>query len=132
MRQLNSIGYFYDCLYETLAFGRRRLRLWPTTPPPPVDDASTSGLQSTRLTKSPTPAYSRFCLLLSPVRAAVSAFRREEESQVHHSSKRRRERSDQDRVNYGDSMFMETPQGKGLQFPFFVADRVIIKSNIAH
>ncbi|CAI9302569.1 unnamed protein product [Lactuca saligna] len=63
------------------------------------------------------------------LRAAVSAFRREEESQVHHSSKRRRERSDQDRVNYGDSMFMDTPRGKGLQFPFAVADRVIIKGN---
>lgn len=33
--------------------------------------------------------------MLVAVRAAVSAFRREEESQVHHSSKRRRERSDQ-------------------------------------
>ncbi|KAL4556968.1 hypothetical protein LXL04_035138 [Taraxacum kok-saghyz] len=59
------------------------------------------------------------------LRAAVSAFRREEESQVHHTSKRRRE----DRINYNDSVFMDTPRGKGLQFPFAVADRVIIKGN---
>ncbi|KAI3508418.1 hypothetical protein L1887_23425 [Cichorium endivia] len=63
------------------------------------------------------------------LRAAVSAFRREEESQVHHASKRRRERFDQDRINYSDSTFMETPRGKGLQFPFAVGDRVIIKGN---
>ncbi|CAI9268975.1 unnamed protein product [Lactuca saligna] len=60
--QMGDLG---QSLGMTQAFGRRRLHLWPTTPPPPVDDASTSGLQSTRLTKSPTPAYSRFCLLLS-------------------------------------------------------------------
>nr|KAJ0221774.1 hypothetical protein LSAT_V11C200080270 [Lactuca sativa] len=35
-----------------------------TTPPPSADDASASGLQSTTQTKSPTPANSRFCLLL--------------------------------------------------------------------
>ncbi|CAI9269635.1 unnamed protein product [Lactuca saligna] len=58
-------GDLGQSLGMTQAFGRRRLRLWPTTPPPPVDDASTFGLQSTRLTKSPTPAYSRFYLLLS-------------------------------------------------------------------
>lgn len=63
------------------------------------------------------------------LRAAVSAFRREEESQLLHGSKRRRERLDQDRTNYGDSTFMDTSRGKGLQFPFAVADRVIIKGN---
>ncbi|KAJ9545618.1 hypothetical protein OSB04_025325 [Centaurea solstitialis] len=63
------------------------------------------------------------------LRSAVSAFRREEEIQVHHASKRRRERLDQDRANYGDSMCMDTPRGRGLQFPFSVADRVIIKGN---
>ncbi|KAJ0847145.1 putative U box domain, Zinc finger, RING/FYVE/PHD-type [Helianthus annuus] len=58
------------------------------------------------------------------LRSAVLAFRREEESQVHHASKRRRERLDQDRANYNDSM---DTRGRGLQFPFSVADRVIIK-----
>nr|KAJ0211671.1 hypothetical protein LSAT_V11C400166960 [Lactuca sativa] len=33
-------------------------------PSPSADDASASGLQSTTQTKSPTPANSRFCLLL--------------------------------------------------------------------
>ncbi|XP_076890000.1 U-box domain-containing protein 62-like [Bidens hawaiensis] len=61
------------------------------------------------------------------LRSAVLAFRKEEESQVHHASKRRRERLDQDRINYND--LMDTPRGKGLQFPFSVADRVIIKGN---
>ncbi|KAI7731967.1 hypothetical protein M8C21_008979, partial [Ambrosia artemisiifolia] len=60
------------------------------------------------------------------LRSAVLAFRREEESQVHHASKRRRERLDQDRVNYND---LTDTRGKGLQFPFSVADRVIIKGN---
>lgn len=63
------------------------------------------------------------------LRSAVLAFRREEELQVRHASKRRRERLEQDRVNYGDSIFMDTPRGRGLQFPFSVADRVIIKGN---
>ncbi|KAL7599476.1 hypothetical protein Lser_V15G22595 [Lactuca serriola] len=43
----------------------RNLSLRPTTPPPLANDASASGLRSTRQTKSPTPTYSRFCLLLS-------------------------------------------------------------------
>ncbi|KAJ0695119.1 putative U box domain, Zinc finger, RING/FYVE/PHD-type [Helianthus annuus] len=60
------------------------------------------------------------------LRSAVLAFRREEESQVHHASKRRRERLDQDRTNYNDSM---DARSRGLQFPFSVADRVIIKGN---
>nr|KAJ0207226.1 hypothetical protein LSAT_V11C500247050 [Lactuca sativa] len=45
------------CLYETLAFGRRRLRLWPTTPPPPV-----SGRRDRR------------SLLLRPTAASASFF----------------------------------------------------------
>ncbi|XP_076935853.1 U-box domain-containing protein 62-like [Bidens hawaiensis] len=61
------------------------------------------------------------------LRSAVLAFRKEEESQVQHASKRRKERLDQDRINYND--LMDTPRGKGLQFPFSVADRVIIKGN---
>ncbi|KAI3762529.1 hypothetical protein L1987_52959 [Smallanthus sonchifolius] len=61
------------------------------------------------------------------LRSAVFAFRREEELQIHHASKRRRERLDQDRINYSD--LMDTPRGRGLQFPFSVADRVIIKGN---
>nr|XP_043617080.1 U-box domain-containing protein 62-like [Erigeron canadensis] len=60
---------------------------------------------------------------------AVSAFRREEEFRIHHASKRRRERLDQDRSNYSDSMFMDTPRGKSFQFPLSEGDRVIIKGN---
>ncbi|XP_042968906.1 U-box domain-containing protein 63-like isoform X3 [Carya illinoinensis] len=61
------------------------------------------------------------------LRAAVQAFRREEELQFYRSSKRRRERSDQDKVGYGDSILMDSPRGRGVQFPFAVTDRVIIK-----
>ncbi|KAG2724028.1 hypothetical protein I3760_02G199200 [Carya illinoinensis] len=57
------------------------------------------------------------------------AFRREEELQFYRSSKRRRERSDQDKVGYGDSILMDSPRGRGVQFPFAVTDRVIIKGN---
>ncbi|RVW42465.1 U-box domain-containing protein 62 [Vitis vinifera] len=63
------------------------------------------------------------------LRAAVQAFRREEELQVYRTSKRRRERSDQDKCSYGDSTLMDTPRGRGVQFPFAVTDRVIIKGN---
>ncbi|KAG6665983.1 hypothetical protein CIPAW_02G198900 [Carya illinoinensis] len=63
------------------------------------------------------------------LRAAVQAFRREEELQFYRSSKRRRERSDQDKVGYGDSILMDSPRGRGVQFPFAVTDRVIIKGN---
>ncbi|KVH83941.1 hypothetical protein Ccrd_025462 [Cynara cardunculus var. scolymus] len=35
----------------------------------------------------------------------------------------------EDKVNYGDSMFMDTPRGRGLQFPFSICDRDIIKGN---
>ncbi|XP_044509560.1 U-box domain-containing protein 62 [Mangifera indica] len=63
------------------------------------------------------------------LRAAVQAFRREEELLYYRSSKRRRERFDQDKGNFGDSSVMEPPRGRGVQFPFAVTDRVIIKGN---
>ncbi|PON34952.1 hypothetical protein PanWU01x14_340100 [Parasponia andersonii] len=63
------------------------------------------------------------------LRDAVQAFRREEELQFHRSSKRRRERFDQDKGVYGDSTLMDLPRGRGVQFPFAVTDRVIIKGN---
>ncbi|KDP21647.1 hypothetical protein JCGZ_03318 [Jatropha curcas] len=63
------------------------------------------------------------------LRAAVQAFRREEELQFYRSSKRRRERFDQDKGVYGDSTATDTPRGRGVQFPFAVTDRVIIKGN---
>ncbi|XP_061368060.1 U-box domain-containing protein 62 [Gastrolobium bilobum] len=61
------------------------------------------------------------------LRAAVQAYRREEESQFYRSSKRRRERFDQG--GFGDSAAMEPPRSRGVQFPFAVMDRVIIKGN---
>ncbi|KAM7494715.1 hypothetical protein LguiB_029324 [Lonicera macranthoides] len=64
------------------------------------------------------------------LRAAVQAFRREEELQVHRASKRRKERFEQDnKGNHGDSTLMDPPRGRGVQFPFAVTDRVIIKGN---
>ncbi|XP_065872775.1 U-box domain-containing protein 62 [Euphorbia lathyris] len=60
------------------------------------------------------------------LRAAVQAFRREEELQFYRVSKRRRERFDQDKGSFGDSNGMGS---RGVQFPFSVADRVIIKGN---
>ncbi|KAL7184146.1 hypothetical protein ACSBR2_026325 [Camellia fascicularis] len=63
------------------------------------------------------------------LRAAVQAFRREEELQVYRSSKRRRERFEQDKGSYGDSTPLDHPRGRGVQFPFVVTDRVIIKGN---
>ncbi|KAJ7965149.1 U-box domain-containing protein 62-like [Quillaja saponaria] len=39
------------------------------------------------------------------------------------------ERLDQDKCNYGVSTLMEPPRGRGVQFPFAVTDRVIIKGN---
>ncbi|XP_054797327.1 U-box domain-containing protein 62 isoform X2 [Prosopis cineraria] len=61
------------------------------------------------------------------LRVAVQAYRREEDSLFYRSSKRRRERIDQG--CYGDSTVMEQPRGRGVQFPFAVMDRVIIKGN---
>ncbi|XP_028074160.1 U-box domain-containing protein 62-like [Camellia sinensis] len=63
------------------------------------------------------------------LRSAVQAFLREEELQVCHSSKRRRERFEQDKGSYGDPMPMDHPRRRGVQFPFAVADRVIIMGN---
>ncbi|KAK8669955.1 hypothetical protein V6N13_104722 [Hibiscus sabdariffa] len=63
------------------------------------------------------------------LRAAVQAFRREEELQFYRSPKRRRERFDQDKSSYGESIIMDPPRGRGVQFPFAVTDRVIIKGN---
>lgn len=68
------------------------------------------------------------CMCIA-LRAAVQAFRREEELQFYRSSKRRRERFDQDKGVYGDSPGVDTPRGRGVQFPFVVTDRVIIKGN---
>ncbi|KAF3433272.1 hypothetical protein FNV43_RR24374 [Rhamnella rubrinervis] len=63
------------------------------------------------------------------LRAAVQAFRREEELQFYRSPKKRKERLDQDKGVYGDSNLMDPPRGRGVQFPFAVTDRVIIKGN---
>ncbi|XP_057415206.1 U-box domain-containing protein 62-like isoform X2 [Lotus japonicus] len=60
------------------------------------------------------------------LQAAVQAYRREEESQFYRSSKRRRERLDQG--GFGDSPVMESSRSRGVQFPFAVMDRVVIKS----
>ncbi|KAL5991311.1 hypothetical protein ACLOJK_012218 [Asimina triloba] len=66
----------------------------------------------------------------SSLRAAVQAFRREEELHSSRASKRRRDRLEQlmqDKGSYGDTFSMEFSRGKGVQFPFAVTDRVIIK-----
>ncbi|TYI85716.1 hypothetical protein E1A91_D04G015000v1 [Gossypium mustelinum] len=63
------------------------------------------------------------------LQAAVQAFRREEELQFYRSPKRRRERFEQDKSSYGESNIMDPPRGRGVQFPFAVTDRVIIKGN---
>ncbi|XP_022146865.1 U-box domain-containing protein 62 isoform X2 [Momordica charantia] len=63
------------------------------------------------------------------LQAAVQAFRREEEILFYRSPKRRRERFEQDKGGYGDLTLMDTPRGRGVQFPFVVTDRVIIKGN---
>ncbi|MFQ6657278.1 hypothetical protein Gotur_027022 [Gossypium turneri] len=63
------------------------------------------------------------------LRAAVQAFRHEEELQFYRSPKRRRDRFDQDKSSYGDPNIMDPPRNRGVQFPFAVTDRVIIKGN---
>lgn len=63
------------------------------------------------------------------LRLAVQAFIREEESQVNNTPKRRRERYDLHKGTFGDSVLMDQPRGKGVQFPFAVMDRVVIKGN---
>lgn len=59
----------------------------------------------------------------------MQAFRREEELQFYRTCKRKREKFDQDKGSYGDSTVMDPPRGRGVQFPFAVTDRVIIKGN---
>lgn len=62
------------------------------------------------------------------LRAAVQAFLREEESHSSRLSKRRRDRFEQDKYNYDDQLPMDS-RSRGVQFPFNVSDRVIIKGN---
>uniref|UniRef100_J3LU41 PUB 62/63 C-terminal domain-containing protein n=1 Tax=Oryza brachyantha TaxID=4533 RepID=J3LU41_ORYBR len=61
------------------------------------------------------------------LRLAVQAFKREEESAK--SLKRRRERLEQDKRGNDEPNPTEISRGKGVQFPFAVFDRVIIKGN---
>ncbi|GLT38450.1 hypothetical protein SLA2020_127000 [Shorea laevis] len=63
------------------------------------------------------------------LRAAVQAFCQEEDLRFYRSSKRRKERFDQNKSSFGDSNLMDNPRGRGVQFPFSVTDRVIIKGN---
>ncbi|XP_048532372.1 U-box domain-containing protein 62-like [Triticum urartu] len=58
---------------------------------------------------------------------AVQAFRREEESAK--TLKRRRDRIEQDKCGNDDPNPAELSRGKGVQYPFAVFDRVIIKGN---
>ncbi|KAH0469004.1 hypothetical protein IEQ34_002236 [Dendrobium chrysotoxum] len=62
------------------------------------------------------------------LRAAVQAFLREEESQSSRLSKRRRDRFEQDKYTYDDQLPLDS-RNRGVQFPFNVSDRVIIKGN---
>uniref|UniRef100_A0A0D9W0N5 Uncharacterized protein n=1 Tax=Leersia perrieri TaxID=77586 RepID=A0A0D9W0N5_9ORYZ len=59
------------------------------------------------------------------LRLAVQAFKREEESAK--SLKRRRERLEQEKCGNDEPNPTEISRGKGVQFPFAVFDRVIIK-----
>ncbi|CAA7392934.1 unnamed protein product [Spirodela intermedia] len=63
------------------------------------------------------------------LRAAVRAFRHEEEFQFSRSAKRKRDRSDVAKRDYGYPFSTDLTRGKGVQFPFAVSDRVIIKGN---
>lgn len=69
-----------------------------------------------------------YFVCLTALRAAVQAFRREDELQFCRS-KRRREKFEQDKCSYGEPYLTDTPRGRGVQFPFAVTDRVIIKGN---
>ncbi|KAI7738687.1 hypothetical protein M8C21_030789 [Ambrosia artemisiifolia] len=62
------------------------------------------------------------------LRSAVHAFLREEELQSHRASKRRN-KLDQDKNNYGDLALVDQIRGRGVQFPFSVSERVLIKGN---
>ncbi|CAM0877243.1 unnamed protein product [Alopecurus aequalis] len=61
------------------------------------------------------------------LRLAVQAFRREEESAK--TLKRRRDRLEQDKNGNDGPNPTELSRGKGVQYPFAVFDRVIIKGN---
>ncbi|CAL4943475.1 unnamed protein product [Urochloa decumbens] len=61
------------------------------------------------------------------LRLAVQAFKHEEDSA--RTLKRRRERLEQDKCGNDDPSPTEHSRGKGVQFPFSVFDRVIIKGN---
>ncbi|OVA17286.1 hypothetical protein BVC80_1837g84 [Macleaya cordata] len=63
------------------------------------------------------------------LRLAVQAFRQEEELQSCRVSRKRRERFEQDKSSHGDPYFIDLSRGKGVQFPFAVTDRVVIKGN---
>ncbi|XP_068668657.1 U-box domain-containing protein 62-like isoform X2 [Aristolochia californica] len=63
------------------------------------------------------------------LRSAVHAFCREEELQTSRACKRRRDRYEQENCSYGDPFLLDPSRGKGVQFPFVVTDRVIIKGN---
>ncbi|KAG6500538.1 hypothetical protein ZIOFF_040386 [Zingiber officinale] len=63
------------------------------------------------------------------LRAAVQAFRREEELHLLKASRRKREKFEQEKCNNNDLFSMDLSRGKGVQFPFAVSDRVIIKGN---
>ncbi|CAH9121532.1 unnamed protein product [Cuscuta epithymum] len=63
------------------------------------------------------------------LRAAVQAFRREEYFHVNRPPKRRKERHEQVNRGASDSMQTDHPRGRGVHFPFAVADRVIIQGN---
>ncbi|XP_043725991.1 U-box domain-containing protein 62 isoform X2 [Telopea speciosissima] len=62
------------------------------------------------------------------LRSAVQAFHREEEL-LSYRSKRRRDRFEQEKCSYGDPFPVDNSRGRGVQFPFAVTDRVIIKGN---
>lgn len=62
------------------------------------------------------------------LRYAIQAFRREEDLHSCRVSKRKRERLEQDKSSCGD-LSMYISRGKGVQFPFAVTDRVVIKGN---
>ncbi|XP_031373692.1 U-box domain-containing protein 62-like isoform X1 [Punica granatum] len=63
------------------------------------------------------------------LRAAVQAFRREEDVLFNRSLKRRRDRVEQDMNSYAYSLMDLSRSSRGVQFPFAVTDRVIIKGN---
>ncbi|KAF3795793.1 U-box domain-containing protein 62 [Nymphaea thermarum] len=62
------------------------------------------------------------------LRSAVQAYRREEEFQLSKASKRRRERFEQEKGSFGE-LLLDGSRSRGVQFPFAVSDRVIIKGN---